>query len=142
MTHLANASSTRHASNPVDIRKYLSKSAASKTESKVKSFYKYFNIPGIGNLAGGLPNHNYFPFVSIIASTEPSFQLRSINSKGHLVTKACNFVIFFESSIRAMCRFRGISCMILATPDVYVLPKYSIVDLKVITDYRMHPGHS
>ena len=33
--------------------------------AQIKGFYKYFGIPGIGNLAGGLPNHFYFPFDSL-----------------------------------------------------------------------------
>jgi hypothetical protein len=30
-------------------------------------FYKYFTIPGIGQLAGGLPNNYYFPFDTLEA---------------------------------------------------------------------------
>ena len=33
----------------------------------MKSFYKYFAIPGIGQLAGGLPNNYYFPFDTLEA---------------------------------------------------------------------------
>lgn len=33
----------------------------------MKAFYKYFMIPGIGQLAGGLPNQYYFPFDTLEA---------------------------------------------------------------------------
>ena len=33
----------------------------------MKAFYKYFSIPGIGQLAGGLPNGYYFPFDTLEA---------------------------------------------------------------------------
>ena len=33
----------------------------------MKAFYKYFQIPGIGQLAGGLPNQYYFPFDTLEA---------------------------------------------------------------------------
>ncbi|KAF2090889.1 aromatic amino acid aminotransferase [Saccharata proteae CBS 121410] len=47
---------------PMDISHHLSRNAKSRVESSIKQFYKYFSIPGIGQLAGGLPNNNYFPF--------------------------------------------------------------------------------
>jgi hypothetical protein len=38
---------------PLDLSHHFSRVTAARTESKVKEFYKYFQIPGIGNLAGG-----------------------------------------------------------------------------------------
>jgi hypothetical protein len=38
---------------PKDLSHHLSKSTKARTASSVKQFYKYFAIPGIGQLAGG-----------------------------------------------------------------------------------------
>jgi hypothetical protein len=38
---------------PVDFSYHFSRVTAARTVSKVKQFYKYFQIPGVGNLAGG-----------------------------------------------------------------------------------------
>ena len=48
---------------PLDLRHHLSRVTAARMESKIKEFYKYFQIPGIGNLAGGELNVAiyYFP---------------------------------------------------------------------------------
>ena len=45
---------------PADLSHHFSRVTAARKESGVKSFYKYFQIPGIGNLAGG----ESFPFRS------------------------------------------------------------------------------
>ncbi|KAI4257751.1 MAG: hypothetical protein LQ352_001526 [Teloschistes flavicans] len=47
---------------PLDLSHHYSRVTKNRNASSVKGFYKYFSIPGIGNLAGGLPNNNYFPF--------------------------------------------------------------------------------
>ncbi|GME25989.1 Aminotransferase class I/classII [Neofusicoccum parvum] len=47
---------------PVDLSHHVSRNAQSRVPSSMKSFYKYFAIPGIGQLAGGLPNDKYFPY--------------------------------------------------------------------------------
>lgn len=39
---------------PKDFSYHYSRVTAARKESSVKSFYKYFMIPGIGNLAGGM----------------------------------------------------------------------------------------
>lgn len=52
---------------PKDLTHHLSRNAASRQASQVKKFYKYFQIPGIGQLAGGLPNRYYFPFDTLEA---------------------------------------------------------------------------
>lgn len=38
---------------PLDFKHHFSRVTAARSESSVKRFYKYFQIPGIGNLAGG-----------------------------------------------------------------------------------------
>ena len=53
---------------PIDLSHHYSKVTANRSVSNVKDFYKYFKIPGIGNLAGGLPNNNYFPFDTLEAA--------------------------------------------------------------------------
>ncbi|KAF2267278.1 PLP-dependent transferase [Lojkania enalia] len=52
---------------PVDLSHHLSWSTAARTASSVKKFYKYFSIPGIAQLAGGLPNDKYFPYDTLEA---------------------------------------------------------------------------
>lgn len=42
---------------PKDLSHHLSRSTRSREASSIKQFYKYFAIPGIGQLAGGLPNN-------------------------------------------------------------------------------------
>lgn len=53
---------------PIDLSHLYSKVTSNRKTSNVKDFYKYFMIPGIGNLAGGLPNNNYFPFDTLEAA--------------------------------------------------------------------------
>ncbi|KAI9803801.1 MAG: hypothetical protein M1825_001681 [Sarcosagium campestre] len=53
---------------PKDLSHYFSDSTNNRKESQIKEFYKYFSIPGIGNLAGGLPNASYFPFDTLEAA--------------------------------------------------------------------------
>ncbi|KAE9967661.1 hypothetical protein EG328_008065 [Venturia inaequalis] len=52
---------------PADLSHHLSRSTRARQASNIKQFYKYFLIPGIGQLAGGLPNNNYFPFDTLEA---------------------------------------------------------------------------
>lgn len=39
---------------PKDLLHHLSRVARRREASQVKKFYKYFQIPGMGNLAGGV----------------------------------------------------------------------------------------
>lgn len=39
---------------PVDLTHHLSRSTRAREASSVKQFYKYFTIPGIAQLAGGM----------------------------------------------------------------------------------------
>lgn len=52
---------------PKDLSHHLSRSTKTRAASSIKAFYKYFAIPGIGQLAGGLPNNYYFPFDTLEA---------------------------------------------------------------------------
>ena len=53
---------------PIDISQYYSVTTKNRHSTFIKDFYKYFRIPGIGNLGGGLPNYKYFPFNTLEAS--------------------------------------------------------------------------
>ncbi|KAL2826011.1 pyridoxal phosphate-dependent transferase [Aspergillus cavernicola] len=53
---------------PLDISHHFSYTTKQRATSAVKEFYKYFSIPGIANLAGGLPNASYFPYDTLEAS--------------------------------------------------------------------------
>lgn len=52
---------------PKDLSHHLSRVTRARDASSIKAFYKYFQIPGIGQLAGGLPNNYYFPFDTLEA---------------------------------------------------------------------------
>lgn len=52
---------------PKDLSHHLSRVTKARQPSAIKQFYKYFKIPGIGQLAGGLPNNYYFPFDTLEA---------------------------------------------------------------------------
>ncbi|KIX09611.1 uncharacterized protein Z518_00691 [Rhinocladiella mackenziei CBS 650.93] len=54
---------------PKDLSCHYSRVTKNRSASKMKQFYKYFAIPGIGNLAGGLPNPGYFPYDTLEAAT-------------------------------------------------------------------------
>ena len=43
--------------DPIDLSHYLSRSTKAREASSVKKFYKYFQIPGIAQLAGGMRSH-------------------------------------------------------------------------------------
>ncbi|PGG98223.1 hypothetical protein AJ79_08932 [Helicocarpus griseus UAMH5409] len=55
-------------SPPLDLSHHFSVSARNRVASNVKKFYKYFAIPGIHNLAGGLPHSSYFPYDTLEAT--------------------------------------------------------------------------
>ncbi|KAK6609321.1 aromatic amino acid aminotransferase [Botrytis cinerea] len=52
---------------PLDLSHHFSRVTVARQESTMKSFYKFFQIPGIGNLAGGLPNAAFFPYDTLEA---------------------------------------------------------------------------
>ena len=53
---------------PIDLSHHYSQVTKNRAASSIKDFYKYFLIPGIGNLAGGLPNNHYFPLDTLEAA--------------------------------------------------------------------------
>ncbi|KAF7942774.1 uncharacterized protein EAE97_006228 [Botrytis byssoidea] len=69
---LANGIKSMHrehedAKPPLDLSHHFSRVTVARQQSAVKSFYKFFQIPGIGNLAGGLPNAAFFPYDTLEA---------------------------------------------------------------------------
>ncbi|KAI0167126.1 aromatic amino acid aminotransferase [Hypoxylon sp. FL1284] len=54
---------------PKDMSHLYSDLTKARIPSSLKQFYKYFQIPGIGQLAGGLPNAHLFPFDTLEAQT-------------------------------------------------------------------------
>ncbi|KAI9722986.1 MAG: hypothetical protein M1812_001435 [Candelaria pacifica] len=53
---------------PKDLSHHLSRTTKNRNPSNIKDFYKYFSIPGIANLAGGMPHASYFPYDTLEAS--------------------------------------------------------------------------
>ncbi|GAB1218128.1 hypothetical protein ATERTT37_007380 [Aspergillus terreus] len=53
---------------PRDLSHHFSTTTKRREASSIKDLYKYFLIPGIANLAGGLPNASYFPYDTLEAS--------------------------------------------------------------------------
>ncbi|KAI5303327.1 hypothetical protein KEM56_007672, partial [Ascosphaera pollenicola] len=53
--------------DPLDLSHHFSATAKRREASDVKKFYKYFAIPGIRNMAGGMPNASLFPFDTLEA---------------------------------------------------------------------------
>jgi site-specific recombinase XerD len=47
------ADAANHAAEPRDLSHHFSQTTKNRTVSKIKKYYKYFRIPGIGQLAGG-----------------------------------------------------------------------------------------
>ncbi|KAI9841141.1 MAG: hypothetical protein M1837_000985 [Sclerophora amabilis] len=58
----------RQCPSPLDLSHHFSRATKSREQSHIKDFYKYFAIPGIGQLAGGLPNASMFPYDTLEAS--------------------------------------------------------------------------
>ncbi|KAL4903379.1 hypothetical protein BDW74DRAFT_156269 [Aspergillus multicolor] len=55
-------------SPPSDLSHHFSVTTKRRAPSAVKDFYKYFVIPGIANLTGGMPHASYFPYDTLEAS--------------------------------------------------------------------------
>ncbi|CBY01547.1 hypothetical protein IAQ61_003369 [Plenodomus lingam] len=62
-----NASDPTSFPDPINLSHHISRSTKAREASQVKKFYKYFQIPGIAQLAGGLPNDHYFPYDTLEA---------------------------------------------------------------------------
>ncbi|KAI1498526.1 pyridoxal phosphate-dependent transferase [Biscogniauxia marginata] len=54
---------------PKDLSHLYSDVTKARVPSSMKQYYKYFQIPGVSNLAGGLPNAKFFPFDTLEAQT-------------------------------------------------------------------------
>ncbi|KAL5624566.1 hypothetical protein BROUX41_004626 [Berkeleyomyces rouxiae] len=54
---------------PRDLSHLFSEVTRHRQPSQVKAFYKYFQIPGIGNIGAGLPHVSLFPFDTLEAET-------------------------------------------------------------------------
>ncbi|KAJ3575614.1 hypothetical protein NPX13_g3975 [Xylaria arbuscula] len=54
---------------PKDLSHHYSDVTKARKPNSLKMFYKLFTIPGIGNLAGGLPNAKFFPFDTLEAQS-------------------------------------------------------------------------
>ncbi|KAB8303631.1 hypothetical protein EYC80_005027 [Monilinia laxa] len=52
---------------PLDLSHHFSRVTVARQQSAVKRFYKFFQVPGMGNLAGGLPNASFFPYDTLEA---------------------------------------------------------------------------
>ncbi|KAK2759685.1 aromatic amino acid aminotransferase [Colletotrichum kahawae] len=52
---------------PLNLGHHYSDVTKAREPSKMKEYYKYFQIPGIGQLAGGLPHSSLFPFDTLEA---------------------------------------------------------------------------
>ncbi|KAF4838191.1 Aromatic amino acid aminotransferase [Colletotrichum tropicale] len=52
---------------PLNLEHHYSDVTKAREPSKMKEYYKYFQIPGIGQLAGGLPHSSLFPFDTLEA---------------------------------------------------------------------------
>ncbi|KAE8380773.1 aromatic amino acid aminotransferase [Aspergillus bertholletiae] len=53
---------------PLDLSHHYASTTKRREGSGIKELYKYFFIPGIANLAGGLPNASYFPYDTLEAT--------------------------------------------------------------------------
>jgi hypothetical protein len=53
---------------PLDLSHHFSRVTKARQESKIKEFYKYFLIPGIGNLAGGKGGTQFTQFTPLPSS--------------------------------------------------------------------------
>ncbi|CCC10025.1 hypothetical protein SMACR_02605 [Sordaria macrospora] len=54
---------------PLDFTHHLSEVTKRRQASLIKKYYRFFQIPGIKNLAGGLPNTKFFPFETLEAQS-------------------------------------------------------------------------
>ncbi|SPN97246.1 related to aromatic amino acid aminotransferase I [Cephalotrichum gorgonifer] len=52
---------------PKDLSHHFSEVTKNRHPSQIKEYYKFFQIPGMGNLAGGMPHPSLFPFDTLEA---------------------------------------------------------------------------
>ncbi|KAF6808403.1 aromatic amino acid aminotransferase [Colletotrichum sojae] len=67
MSTAAASSSSSGLKPPLNLEHHYSGVTKRRLPSKMKEYYKYFQIPGIGQLAGGLPHSSLFPFDTLEA---------------------------------------------------------------------------
>ncbi|OKL63841.1 hypothetical protein UA08_00438 [Talaromyces atroroseus] len=53
---------------PLDLSHHFSEVTKNRLNSQVKGLYKYLSMPGLHNLAGGLPHESYFPYDTLEAT--------------------------------------------------------------------------
>ncbi|KAL2889331.1 aromatic amino acid aminotransferase [Ceratocystis lukuohia] len=56
---------------PRDLSHLFSEVTTNRQPSQIKAYYKFFQIPGIGNIAAGLPHVSLFPFDTLEANIAP-----------------------------------------------------------------------
>ncbi|KAL2268679.1 hypothetical protein VTJ83DRAFT_3525 [Remersonia thermophila] len=80
-------SGSRDKLSPRDLSHHYSAVTKRRLPSKIKDAYKFFQIPGIHNLAGGLPNVDFFPFDTLEAqAAKPERWAPSPNHTGSSTT--------------------------------------------------------
>ncbi|CAK7235339.1 hypothetical protein SBRCBS47491_009259 [Sporothrix bragantina] len=52
---------------PANLQHLYAETTNQRLPSKMKEYYKFFQIPGVGNLAGGLPHVQFFPYDTLEA---------------------------------------------------------------------------
>ncbi|KAJ5708901.1 Pyridoxal phosphate-dependent transferase major region subdomain 1 [Penicillium malachiteum] len=65
---------------PIDLSHHFSYTAKNRAASFVKAFYKYYQIPGIANFAGGLPHPSYFPYDTLEANVARPQRLQPVTA--------------------------------------------------------------
>ena len=137
-TIAAHPSETAEQPPPVDISHHYSKTTKNRNVSSVKDFYKYFRIPGVANLAGGLPNHNYFPFDTLEGSTAPSQRFVPTPNKPDRLAPASRILVPNTSENPNLLRKIDVkSALQYGTAQGYP-PLYSF--LRQFTREQMHPN--
>ncbi|KAF7179224.1 hypothetical protein CNMCM7691_008155 [Aspergillus felis] len=53
---------------PLDLSHHFSSTTVRRESSNLKRLYKYYVIPGMGNLSGGMPHASYFPYDTLEAA--------------------------------------------------------------------------
>ncbi|KAH8731731.1 pyridoxal phosphate-dependent transferase, partial [Phaeosphaeriaceae sp. PMI808] len=92
---------------PVNLSHHLSRSTKAREPSRVKQLYKYFQVPGIAQLAGGLPNDKYFPYLTLEAKVAhpdsweptPNKPLHPSNTNTHNESPSSRLVVPHASGV-------------------------------------------
>ncbi|KAF8242603.1 PLP-dependent transferase [Wilcoxina mikolae CBS 423.85] len=73
---------------PIDLWHHFNDVVHSRLPNPMKNLYKYFLVPGMSNIAGGLPNPSYFPFDDFTASIATPSRLIDTHFHGLTPQKA------------------------------------------------------